>query len=357
LAGCPFEFGFAYGERIMKKQLPHVNEILHQGMFSQWRLGKRKNWNKASVKEFLQLFLIRIEPTLHPNTYKDYSQVVRDHLIPHIGSIKLKNLNADHIQTLYSFKLENDTSPTRVRFIHKVLRRALNLAVRWNYLERNPANFVTVPARNRREMKTFSVKEVKIFLEAIEGSRLEALFHLAVTSGLRLSEILGLKWPDLGWETGSLRITRQLQRVPEKGLIFSEPKSASSRRNIVIGPTTLHKLKEHKGNHDIEREQYVERWQDLDLIFTTLKGSPIGPRNLYREFKSIIRSAGLPDIRFHDLRHTCATMMLQSGVNVKVIQTVLGHSSVVITLDTYSHLLPGMQAEAAEMVDSLITKN
>jgi integrase len=306
---------------MMKKQQSRANEILPSGRFSQWRSRRSKNWSKASLKEYLQQFLIRIEPTLHPNTYKDYSQVVHDHIIPHIGSMKLKDLNPSHIQMLHSIKLENGAK------------------------------------KSRKEMLTFSIDEVRTFLMAVKGSRLEALFHVAVTSGLRQSEILGLQWPDLEWETGNLRIHRQLQRVHGRGLIFSEPKTAAGRRLIAIGPTTLKKLTEHKERQDIERQGYTEEWQELKLIFATSQGSPIGPRNLYRKFKSIIKSSGLPDIRFHDLRHTCATMMLQSGVNVKVIQTALGHSSVTITLDTYSHVMPGMQTEAAQMVDNLITES
>jgi integrase len=342
---------------MMKKQQSRANEILPSGRFSQWRSRRSKNWSKASLKEYLQQFLIRIEPTLHPNTYKDYSQVVHDHIIPHIGSMKLKDLNPSHIQMLHSIKLENGATPTRVRFIHKILNRALNLSVRWGYRNDNPAALVTVPKKSRKEMLTFSIDEVRTFLMAVKGSRLEALFHVAVTSGLRQSEILGLQWPDLEWETGNLRIHRQLQRVHGRGLIFSEPKTAAGRRLIAIGPTTLKKLTEHKERQDIERQGYTEEWQELKLIFATSQGSPIGPRNLYRKFKSIIKSSGLPDIRFHDLRHTCATMMLQSGVNVKVIQTALGHSSVTITLDTYSHVMPGMQTEAAQMVDNLITES
>jgi integrase len=338
----------------MRKKQSTPNGILHQGILNQWKSRRSKNWNNASIKEYLQLFLTRIEPTLHPNTFQDYSQVVRDHIIPYIGSIKLKDLNRDHIQMLYSIKLERGTTPTRVRFIHKILKRALNLAVRWNYIERNPTNFVSIPKKSRKEMKTFSVKEVRIFLNAVRGSRLEALFHLAVTSGLRQSEILGIKWHDLDWDTGNLRIQRQLQRVRGQGLIFSEPKSASGRRLIVIVSTTLDKLKEHKYSQDIERQGFAEGWQGLDLIFTMPKGSPIGPRYLFRKFKSVINDAGLPDIRFHDLRHTAATLMLQCGVHPKVVQERLGHSSISITLDTYSHTTPVMQYEAAMKIDELI---
>jgi integrase len=258
---------------------------------------------------------------------------------------------------LYSNKLKTGTTPTRARFIHKILNRALNLAVQWGYRKDNPAEFVSIPKISRKEMKTFSVEEIRIFLHAVQGSRLDALFHLAVTSGLRQSEILGLKWSDLDWDTGNLQVQRQLQRVRGKGLIFSEPKSTSGRRLIVIGLATLEKLKEHKNRQDYERNGFPEDWQTLNLIFAKPNGSPIGPRSLYRKFKSIINDAELPEIRFHDLRHTAATLMLQCGIHPKVVQERLGHSSISITLDTYSHVLPVMQLEAATKIDELLAQN
>ncbi len=206
-------------------------------------------------------------------------------------------------------------------------------------------------------METYSVEEVRSLLNAVKGSQLEALFYIAVTAGLRQGEILGLLWSDLEWGTGNLRVQRQLQRVRHKGLIFNEPKSASGRRLIVLGPTTLERLQEHKDRQNNQRQGFAEEWQAFDLIFTKPNGSPIDPRGLLRNFKSIIKNAGLPDIRFHDLRHTAATMMLQCGVHPKIVQERLGHSSISITLDTYSHILPVMQIEAASKIDELLTRN
>jgi integrase len=341
----------------MKNNQTTANNNLLQMKLRKLGSWRTNNWRKARLDHYLEQYLIRIEPTLHPNTFRDYAHVVQNHIIPHIGMIKLKDLASDHIQMFYAFKLENGTTPTRVRFIHTILNRALNLAVKWDYIKRNPAMFVTKPKKPRKEMKTYSVGEVRSFLNVVKGSQLEALFYIAVTAGLRQGEILGLLWSDLEWDTGNLRIQRQLQRVRNEGLKFTEPKSASGRRLIVLGPTTLERLQEHKDRQDNERQGFAEEWQAFDLIFTKPNGSPIDPRGLLRNFKSIIKNAGLPDIRFHDLRHTAATMMLQCGVHPKIVQERLGHSTISITLDTYSHILPVMQIEAASKIDELLTRN
>jgi integrase len=309
---------------------------------------------RTQVAYYLEQHLLRIKPTLHPNTHRRYSQVVQDHINPIIGSKRLKNLNPNHIQDLYSIKLNSGVSPGTVHYIHKILSRALTIAVGRGYIENNPAKFVSKPQKIRREMNTFSSEEVRILFREISGSRLEALYYLAVTTGLRQAEILGLKWPDLDKEKGTLRVQRQLQRVFGKGLTFTELKTASSRRLIVVGPMTLGKLIEHKDRQDVENIGFGEKWLTLGLIFTKPNGSPIGPRCIIRDFKSIIQKAELPDIRFHDLRHTAATLMLQCEVHPKVVQEMLGHSSIKITLDTYSHVLPAMQYEAARKLDELL---
>jgi integrase len=312
------------------------------------------NLRKVKLKQFLEHFLIRIKPTLHPNTFKDYSQVIKDHINPFIGLIKLKDLNPNHIQEFYSIKLENGTTPSRVRYIHAVLHRALNLAVRWGYIDRNPAKFVNKPKQPRKEMKSLSAEQVRIFLIKSRGSRYETLFCLAVTTGLRKGEILGLRWSDIDWGSRSLRLQRQLQRVHGEGLIFSKPKSRSGRRLIMLGPSTAQKLRDHKRRQHMEKQDAGKDWEALDLVFPESNGSPTKPRKINRHFKTILLEAGLPNIRFHDLRHTSATLMLQCGVHPKIVQERLGHSSIAITLDVYSHVLPVMQSEAAQKLDEFL---
>jgi integrase len=180
------------------------------------------------------------------------------------------------------------------------------------------------------------------------------LYYLAITTGLRAGELLGLKWDDLDWAMGCLHVQRQVQRVPGSGLALLEPKSAAGRRVVVLGQTMMTVLDEHFKKQDRLRTFAGERWQDHGMIFTSQTGTCLDHRNVYREFKEILRKAGLPDIRFHDLRHTAATLMLRDGIHPKIVQERLGHAQISITMDTYSHVLPAMQDEVAKKMDELI---
>ncbi len=186
-------------------------------------------------------------------------------------------------------------------------------------------------------------------------SRNAAYFYLAITTGLRQAELFGLKWSDLDWETLRLQVQRQVQRVRGNGLIFTDPKTATGRRVVILGKSTKTVLQNHLKRQQLERKFAGDKWIDNDLIFTSTIGTPVDHRNLFREFKKLLKEAGLPEIRFHDLRHTAATLMLQQNIHPKVVQERLGHSDISLTLNTYSHVLPGMQEEAAEKMDRLLT--
>ena len=203
-------------------------------------------------------------------------------------------------------------------------------------------------------MKTLSDSQVRTLISFSEGDRFELLFWLAVTTGLRQGELLGRKWSDVDWANRRLRIQRQLQRLRE-GLVFSEPKSAVGRRVIALGNSTIEKFRKHQSLQVEDIKTADKSWKENDIIFPSSKGTPMDPSNLYHNFKKLLIDAGLPDIRFHDLRHTAATLMLQQGVHPKVVQERLGHSDISMTLNTYSHVLPVMQDEAAEKLDVLLT--
>jgi integrase len=187
-----------------------------------------------------------------------------------------------------------------------------------------------------------------------EGDRFEILFWLAVTTGLRQGELVGIKWSDVDWPNRRLRIQRQLQRL-HGGLAFSEPKSAAGRRVIALGVATIEKLRKHQRLQLVEIQVAGKFWKENDMIFPSSKGTPMDPSNLYHNFKRLLVEAGLPNIRFHDLRYTAVTLMLQQGIHPKVVQERLGHSDISMTLNTYSHVLPVMQDDAAEKLDDLLT--
>jgi integrase len=304
--------------------------------------------------KYLEQWLVTVKTSVRPRTYDQYRQIAFRHIVPVLGRIKLKDLRPDHIQSLYNNKLKSGTSSRTVRMIHAVIHRALNQALQMGIITRNPSDAVIRPKLIKKEMKTLTDIKVRTLLLAVRGNRFEALYLLAVTTGLREGELLGLKWPDLDWVTRHLSIQRQLQRLSEQGLVFSEPKSASGRRVIVVGTATVEKLREHYQRQQWERLAAGDRWVENDLIFPTTIGTPSDWRNLVRNFKDLLRASNLPDKRFHDMRHTAATLMLQQGIHPKVVQERLGHSQISMTLDTYSHVLPHMQEEAAEKIDELI---
>jgi integrase len=325
-----------------------------QEMRNQINAGLTLDGAQKSLSDFLEQWLGSIRLSVRPMTLSQYRQIVRMHIIPMLGSIKLKDLRPDQIQTLYNQKLDSGTSARTVLLIHAVLHRSLKQAFKWGIIGRNPASVVTRPKVVRKEMMTLNDNQVRTLILIAKGTRYEVLFWLAVTTGMRQGELLGLRWSDLDWRSKKLHVQRQLQRT-SAGQIFSEPKSAAGRRVIMLGDETIKKLRAHLGVLSQERQIAGEQWQENDLIFPSTKGTPWDQRNMYKYYKRFLRKAGLPDIRFHDLRHTAATLMLQQGVHPKVVQERLGHADITLTLNTYSHVLPVMQEEAAERLDQLLT--
>ena len=310
---------------------------------------------QVKMKEFLEQWLITAKSSIRLRTFEQYTQVVNQHLVPVLGNLKLKDLRPDHIQTLYNSKLASGSSSRTVIIIHSVIHRALNHAVKLGLVGRNPADAVSHPRMPHREMQTLTDNQVRELILVAKGTPLEAMYQLAVTTGLRQGELLGLRWSDLEWKTRKLKIQRQLQRYKETGLVFVEPKTAAGRRVVTVGSATIQKLREHFNGQQLLRQASSNRWKDYDLIFPSSIGTPMENTNLLKRFKADLKKAGLPDIRFHDLRHTAATLMLQQGVHPKVVQERLGHSEIGMTLNTYSHVLPSMQDEAAEKLDELFT--
>jgi len=285
-----------------------------------------------------------------PSTHRQYAQLCRDHILPLIGRIKLTNLRPDHIQQI----LNADVGQRTRSLIYAVLRRALNQAIKWQLIAHSPLRTLNAPAQPRSEMRALDPAQARHFLEACRDHRLSALFYLAISTGLRQGELLGLMWSDLDRTTGALRIQRQLRRVYGSGLQFTDLKTAASRRQIIIGVETLDRLKAHRIAQLRER-LFQADWHDRDLIFTNALGGPIDPSKLYKIFRQILDAAGLPQIRFHDLRHTAASLMLSQGIHPKIVQERLGHSSINITLDTYSHIIPTLQQNAAGQIEAILS--
>ena len=215
------------------------------------------------------------------------------------------------------------------------------------------ATLVDPPRVQRREIEPLDPSDARLLLAAVRDNRLEALYSVALSVGLRKGEALGLHWKDIDFETGTLSVRTSLQRIGGR-LQLVEPKSSRSRRVIFLPDATVEALRRHRARQQQERLLEGPRWHDTGLVFTTKIGTPFDPRNVTRHFKKILTNAGLPQKRFHDLRHTCASLLLVQGVNPRVVMEVLGHSQISLTMDTYSHVIPEVQQDAAELMNALL---
>jgi integrase len=241
-----------------------------------------------------------------------------------------------------------------VRYIHAVLRRGLAKAVELQLITRNPAASADPPKVRQEEITPLNSEQVRVFLDATLGEKFEALYVLSLTCGLRMGEALGLKWADIDLDAGTLRVNRQLQRMRKGGgLVFSEPKNAS-RRTIDLPQRAISALRSHR-KRQLEEKLGARSYDDSELVFATGKGTPLDAQNIVnRHFKPLLKRAELPDIRWHDLRHTCATLLLGREVHPKLVQHLLGHASITMTLDRYSHWIPSMGRHAADGMDEAL---
>jgi integrase len=288
------------------------------------------------------------------NTYQSYGSLVRLHFCPTLGQTKLSALTPAHVQCLYRQKLDEGLAPKTVKYIHTTLHRALRQAVRWGLVPRNAAAEADPPRVHTPEMRPLSPTQARTLLDAVEGNRLEALYILAVTTGMRQGELLGLGWEDVDLEARTVRVRRTLT-LAKGGPRLTEPKTKGSRRQIRLTAGAVETLDLHRERQDAEGAVAGDTWNAWDLVFCTRRGTPIRRDNLHdKHWKPLLKRSGLPDVRFHDLRHSCATLLLTKGVHPKIVSEMLGHSSIAITLDTYSHVIPGLgDAAASAMEDAL----
>lgn len=308
-----------------------------------------------TVSEYLGRWMKdSVRGTVRLSTLERHEINVRVHIDPALGQAKLKSLTPAHVRALHREKLDAGLAPATVRKIHSTLHKALSQAVADGLIPRNAAD-VKAPRPTPDEMRPLSETEARTFLDAAAGDRFEALFVLTVTTGLRRGEVLGLRWDDADLERGTLRVGRSLVR--EGGVyVLGETKTKRGRRRVNLTPRTVAALKAHRKRQLEDRVRLSGLYEDQGLVFATNAGTPIQPENLVkRSFKPLLKKAGLPEIRFHDLRHTCATLLLSRNVHPKIVQEMLGHATIAITLDTYSHVLPGIGDQAAKEMESALS--
>lgn len=322
--------------------------------------------DKQTVAKFLEHWLEQVvKPRVRPKTLRTYSDLVKKHITPGLGNELLGKLSPQKIREFLNLKLKGGLSPRTVKHLLVTLRGALSVAVKDGLLPRNTAALVDPPRSPRSEVQVFNPPQARAFLEAVKGSRFEAAFTAAVAVGLRQGEILGLQWQDVNLKTGQLSVRAALQRVDKK-LIRVEPKSATSRRSMLLPSACVSALVKHKADQATMRRWAGSKWQETGYVFTTRIGTPVDARDLLREYYAITRpkpkkdgedppKLAFPKIRFHDLRHSAATLLLAQGVSPRYITELLGHSQVSFTMQTYAHVLPEVQKQVAEKMDEILT--
>lgn len=311
----------------------------------------------TTLKEFLGEWLTTVSSSNSKGTYFSYNWTVEKRILPYIGNVNLMDLRPDRIQRFYNYlQKEKHLSPHAVAVTHKTLRVAMNHAVNLRLISRNPCSGTTPPKAEQVEMKFYDDRQVRSLLKTAKESadNFYALYYIAIHTGMRQAELIGLKWEDIDWSLSTLQVRRQIRHFRGAGYVFLEPKSKSGTRTIMLGKQALEALRNHKREQERLIDSVGQDWTDLNLVFPSSAGTPLTASNIRRDFRKLLAVSGLPKIRFHDLRHTAASLMLNHGIPVLIVSKRLGHAKASITLDVYGHLIPSQQEEAAQLMDDLM---
>ncbi len=320
--------------------------------------------SRMTVGEYITYWLdTSARHRVRATTLESYEQKVRLYIVPGLGSVSLQRLNAAQVQAFYSSLLQSDKglrhtglSTRTVRYVHAILHRALKEAVGLGLVSRNVTESVAPPKSTRPPIKTWDVPDVQRFLAAVEDDSYSPVWLIALYTGMRRGELLGLRWQDVDLAAGVVHVRQGVVSVKSQ-LQTSEPKTASGRRTIALDPLCVQALREHRQCQNERRLLVGPDWRDHDLVFANNVGSPIDPNNLYHRFVKLVKATGVQRIPFHGLRHTHATLLMQHGVHPKVASERLGHANISLTLQTYSHVLPQMQQEAAVIFAHAVARN
>lgn len=334
---------YVYGKT--RKEVADKLKVIHRDLGA----GLDITTDRQTVKVFLERWLSEVVSQRNKvRTYEGYERIVELYLNPAIGHIPIGKLTPQHVQRLVNDLAGKGLAPNTVRNARAVLRRALNQALKWGLVSRNVATLVDTPRIEQQEMSPLNEKQARALLRALKGDRLEALYVLTLSLGLRRGEVLGLRWADLDFDAGTIRVVQTVQRTRTKGLIIVPPKTKSSIRRLSIPPFAVKKLRTHR-----ERQNGVDN--PHGLIFVSTVGTPLEPDNVTHHFKTILKKAKLPDtIRLHDLRHSCATFLLAQGVAPRVVMEYLGHDQISTTMNIYAHVMPENLKEAAARMGELL---
>jgi integrase len=341
-------------KKVAEKRLSELINQLDNGIFIKP--------DKTTLTEYLDKWLIDYaQVNVSPRTLEGYEHIIKRHIIPALGSITLTQLKPEHLQRYYANKLKDgrldgkgNLSQKTVRHHHVTIHDALQTAVKWGLIIRNPADAVTPPKPQRHEMNTWNEDEINKFLDAAKQTDYYAIFYLALFTGMRRSEILALRWQDIDFIYSQIYISRSLHHLRDGSIVIRQPKTTKSNRKIAISQSVLAVLEEYREKQEGLHLLSGNPLTDDSLVFCHEDGNPLLPDTITHAWIKLVRKTGLKNIRLHDARHSHASLMLKLGIHPKVVQERLGHSSIQVTLDTYSHLAPGLQEAAAEKFDQML---
>jgi integrase len=348
----------AWRIRIQVRKFKMSIHSFHKKIFKHRLMKTQADATNITLERYLADWMDAIKKSRSRRTMYLYGSTIQKLINPLIGDLDLAALQTEILQTFYNHLQHHaGQSPHSIRFTHTVLKAALNQAKRLGLLIKNPCDFVSIPNKGITEMGFFDEYQTRWFLQTAQNTndRFYPLYYLAIHTGMRMAELIGLKWRDVDWYRKTIHVQRQVLHPPGGGYVFSELKTRHSQRTILLGTKSISRLKEQ---HEIAcslAAKQADKWPDLDLVFPSQVGTPVARSNLRRCFYRTLKASGLPKIRFHDLRHTSATLQLNNGIPVLIVSKRLGHSKPSITMDVYGHVMPGKQEEAANLMDKLLS--
>ena len=404
------DLGWQDGKRLSKAIYGRTRRAVADALQDALRAAQKGTLvadERQTIPEFMTRWLQDVaRPRVRPRTFVGYEAAIEQHISPHLGRVRLAKLTPQHLQAWMATLETNGVSAGRRRYARVVLRTALNTAIRWRLITMNAATLIDAPRTTSREIRPLNPEEARALLDACREHPLDAFVTVALGCGLRLGEALGLQWADVDLDAGALQVRRAVQRfggdaaarrpllaerkrlraalkatprtpdaadtrvrlaeelktvraafaAVKTSVQITELKSARSRRTIALPAIAITALRSHRARQLESRLAAGRHWQDRGFVLTSAVGTPLEPRNVTRQFKALLTAAKLPDMRLHDLRHSCATLLLAQGVNPRVVMETLGHSQVSLTLNTYSVVLPALQADAAAKMDAILTR-
>lgn len=344
------------GKRISKTFTNYTDaESWFKDISRRLNLGYEIEKESMTVEEYLIFWFSRHKDHLRPKTIIQYEDIITRYIIPGIGKRKLEGLSVIGIEDFYAAMRANGASDRTRKLSHSVLRCALEKAKKYGYIENNPADNVEIPKYKHKEMKVLDATEVNNLLAYSHNHPDNALYFLALTTGMRMGELFGLRWSDINFHLGELYIRRQILFIPKEGNLEGPLKTESGARTIELSNGVIDALLRHREYQESIKLMAGSRWKEQGLVFCTLVGTPRNPTNTRKIFNQVLDGAGINRIRFHDMRHTAASLLLNAGVPLLKVSKMLGHSKPSTTLDIYAHLIQDKERLAAKTMDRLVS--